>query len=117
MLFYTKQVSKWPDENQNIIHPQDLLQSVYINSVVHNKEKIQKPNIIQGNLPICYSVFWVRAKNAPHVPVPHTYSKAVVSQLVVRMCDIVGPVLVICQCYKADLEIRTHTIHVSEKNS
>lgn len=41
--------------------------------------------------------------------------KAAASELVVRMCDIVGPVLVICQCYKADLKIRTHTTRVSEK--
>lgn len=60
------------------------------------------------------SVF-VSSKKAPRVPVPHTFSGAVVSELVVRMCDIVGPVLVICQCYNADLKIRTHTTRVSEK--
>ncbi len=57
-----------------------------------------------------FSVF-----DSPHVPVPHTYSEAAVSELVVRTCDIVGPVVVICQCYKADLKIRTHTTRVSEK--
>lgn len=51
------------------------------------------------------------------LPVPHTHTvkQLVVSELVVRTCDIVGPVLVICHFYKADLKIRTHTTHVSEK--
>lgn len=46
------------------------------------------------------SVFLCYTKNAPNLPVPHTYCKAVVSELVIGMCDIVGLVLLICQCYK-----------------
>lgn len=45
----------------------------------------------------------------------HTYSKAVFSELDVRTCDIAGPARVICQCYKADFKISTHTTRVSEK--
>lgn len=57
----------------------------------------------------------ISEKTAPHVPVPHTYSKAAGSELVVRTCNIVGPGLVLSQCNKADLKIKTHTTHVSEK--
>ncbi len=57
MGFYSKQVSCGPDESQNIIQPPDLLLSVYVLSFVENAEEIHHPDIIQGDLPIWYSVF------------------------------------------------------------